>query len=130
MSHVVEQGGERHEGKLLALGRRQAGQRTGALQEPQGALGQVVDAQGVEEARVDRARIYEVREAELLDAPQALELRAVDQGGRPWTQADVAPQGVTDRAGSDHPGAPVSPSAPRPSPAGGCPPGTATFPPQ
>ncbi|MXW55548.1 MAG: hypothetical protein F4Z59_02350 [Gemmatimonadales bacterium] len=62
----------------------------------------MVDAEGVQEAVVHAAGIHEVREAELLDAPQALELGRVENLGRVSLHADVPPKGITDGAYSGH----------------------------
>jgi hypothetical protein len=59
----------------------------------------VVDAERVVEARVRRARIHQVREAELADEAQPLErLRVHDADGR-GIDADGVPERVPDDVG-------------------------------
>ena len=102
MPDVVQECAETNDRQFAHVLRVQRVEVSVALEAGDGPRDEVVDPEGVQEAVVDAAGIHEVREAELLDAPQSLELGRVENLRRVLVQADVSPQGITDRAYSGH----------------------------
>ena len=99
---VVEERAEANHRQFVHVLRLQRLEVSVALETGDGPRHEMVDAEGVQEAVVDAAGIHEVGEAELLDAPQPLELGRVENLGRVLVHADVPPQGITDGAYSGH----------------------------
>ena len=96
--HIVEKGSEQDDRQLSALLRADPLQRAAPAQAGDGAAGEPVHADRVVEARVDRARIHQMREAQLLDPPQPLEIRGVDDLGGNSVEPDVVPDRIPERA--------------------------------
>jgi hypothetical protein len=86
VAHIVEERGVPHIGGFVVGERERA----------RGERAEVVCAQSVLEARVVRARVDEVRGPELMDAPQALHARRVDERERAGVERDVVVDGVAD----------------------------------
>ena len=99
---VVKKRSEAHDRQLVEFRRAQGCEVSVTLEAGDRPRHEMVHPERVEEAVVDTARIHEMREPELLDAPESLKLWRVEDLGRVGFDVDVPPQGIADRTWSRH----------------------------
>ena len=98
MPYIVQQRREPDHGNRPALLVRQPVQISFAREDVYRTPGKVVNAQGVKETRVHRPRVNEVSETKLLDPPESLEFRRIDDRGSVRLEMDVLPDWISDGA--------------------------------
>lgn len=93
MPYVVEQRRVLHQPRVQRVDLLE---RSSLPQQPDDAAGQMIYAERVIEPRVGRPWIHQVRQPELLDVPEPLEDRGIDDPNRGPVEFDRVPEGIAE----------------------------------